>query len=71
MSKPIEIPYTEFQAIESELDEGPIGDGRDDEGRPFWIRRYVSRRTGKMYDLVCVSGVDKVPRCVEISSPST
>jgi hypothetical protein len=66
MSKPKEIPYSEFQAIEKDLEAGPIGDGLRD-GRPFWIQRYTSRTTGKRYDLVFMSGVDKEPRCLEIT----
>lgn len=69
MTDPIEIPYATFQAMEGDLDAGPIGDGRDDSGRPFWIRRYTSRITGKIYDLTFVSGLDKEPRCLERSAP--
>lgn len=67
MPEAVEIPYAAFQAIEHRLVLGTMGDGRDRERRPFWIRRYTSRETGKIYDLVFVAGVDKEPRCIEIT----
>jgi hypothetical protein len=67
MSNAVEIPYSAFQAIEHELTEGPIGDGHTDDGLPFWIRRYKSPATGKIYDLVFVQGRDTLPRCIEMT----
>jgi hypothetical protein len=68
MTNAVEIPYSAFLAIEHELDEGAIGDGRTPDGRLFWIRRYTSRVTGKVYDLVFARG-DMEPRCIEMPKP--
>ena len=61
-----EILYAEFAAMEQrrEFVRGPMGDGRDAEGRLFSIHRYTSRTTGKRYDVIHAPG-DSEPRCVE------
>jgi hypothetical protein len=66
MSGSREIPYAEFSAMEarSELSRGPMGDGRDGQGRNFAIYRYTSKTTGRRYDVVRTAG-DPEPRCIE------
>ncbi|MCX5514460.1 hypothetical protein C3941_15405 [Kaistia algarum] len=64
MSAGIDIPYSDFAAMEAEMIRGPMGDGRDHLGRSFAVYRYTSRRTAKRYDVVVTTG-EKEPRCVE------
>ena len=66
MTGSVEISYAEFLKLQKDLDLQVTGDGRDANGKSFWIRRYKSRVTGKIYD--CVQGVTagSDPQCMEI-----
>ena len=65
-----EIPYVEFIKLLEHLDLQITGDGRDENGTRFWIRRYKSRVTGKIYDCIQGIGPSGEPRCIEITMDS-
>src|ERR1700761_6602931 len=62
----VEISLADFNAMMADMEEGPMGDGRDEKGRPFTIIRYRSRATGKLYDYV--GGADGA-RVIEYPAP--
>jgi hypothetical protein len=60
MDQAVEIPYAVIQSM-GDLASSSVTEGRDGQGRPVTIQRYVAKSDGRIYE--CAFRLDAAVQC--------